>query len=142
MSSILNDVKQMLGVEADYDAFDTDIIININSVFMVLNQLGVGPKECFSIKDELATWESFTQGKIDIEATKTYVYLRTRLLFDPPANSFTISALDNQAKELGWRLLAQTEARSETEEPTENIEPMTKEDIDKMFDIVFNETED
>lgn len=132
-TSILNDIKHMLGIEPDYDAFDIDIIIDINSVFMILNQLGVGPKETFSITDSTATWDEFTRGKTDIMAVKTYIYLRTRLMFDPPTNSFTIQAFENQIKELQWRLLVQRETVKPPVTP-DDMEAMTKEDIDKLFE--------
>jgi hypothetical protein len=83
MDSILISIKKMLGIEDEYTHFDFDIIININSVLMTLNQLGVGPVVCFSItgKDEL--WTDFLGDSIDLDAVKTYVYLKVRLLFDP-----------------------------------------------------------
>lgn len=138
-NSILNDIKHLLGLDESYDVFDTDITIHINSVFMTLNQLGVGPKEPFHISSITETWEEFTQGSVDISAVKTYIYLKVRLLFDPPTNSFTITALENQAKEFEWRLLAQSDVNSEEAEgkPTspsnEAMEPLTKEEIDAMF---------
>lgn len=131
--SILNDIKHMLGVDVEYDVFDIDIIIDINSAFMSLNQLGVGPKKSFSIVDSSATWEDFTNGKTDIEAVKPYIYLKTRMLFDPPTNSFTIQAFENQIKEFEWRLMLQREVVNPSISP-DDMEAMTKEDIDKLFE--------
>lgn len=105
--SILNDIKKVLGFEPDYKAFDQDIIMHINSTFFVLHQLGVGPKQAFSISDESATWTDFTTRK-DVEAVKSLVYIKVRLLFDPPTNSFGITAMQDLAKEYEWRLNVQT----------------------------------
>lgn len=101
--SILADVKKVLGIPDDYRVFDPDIIMHINSVFMILNQLGVGPEKCFSIEDERDMWNSFADMS-QLGAVKSYVYLKVRLLFDPPSSSFVLSSLENQAKELEWRL--------------------------------------
>lgn len=102
--SILNSVKKILGIAPDYDAFDTDVIIHINSVFSTLNQLGLGPSEGFMIEDDSAVWEDFLLGDMRLNAIKTYVYLRVRVLFDPPTTGFTLTALQEQIKELEWRM--------------------------------------
>ena len=102
--SILNSVKKILGIAADYDAFDTDIIVHINSVFSTLNQLGLGPSEGFMIEDDSAVWEDFLLGDIRLNHVKTYMYLRVRVLFDPPTTGFTLTAMQEQIKELEWRL--------------------------------------
>lgn len=104
MDSILTSMKKMLGIEKEYDAFDTDLIININSVFTVLNQLGVGPKDAYSISTEDDTWSDFFADGKTIEAVKSYMYLKLRLMFDPPSNSFLVDSLNNQIRELEWRL--------------------------------------
>lgn len=103
-NSILNGTKKILGIGAEYDAFDLDIITHINSVFSTLQQLGIGPEEGFMIEDESTTWDEFLDKDKRLNAVKSYVYLRVRLLFDPPANSFLVSSLDEQRKELEWRL--------------------------------------
>lgn len=102
--SILDSVKKILGIAADYDAFDTDIIIHINSVFATLNQLGVGPELGFMIEDNKAVWEDFLSNDTRLNSVKTYVYLRVRILFDPPATGFTLTAMQEQIKELEWRI--------------------------------------
>lgn len=104
MESILTSIKKLLGIVEEYEHFDGDVIIHINSVFMTLTQLGVGPSKGFSIKDKSAVWEDFTQGKMNIEAVKTYVYLKVRLVFDPPQSSALIEAIKQQIQELEWRL--------------------------------------
>lgn len=109
MNSILNSIKQLLGIAADYTQFDVDIIIGINSAFMALNQLGIGPVSGFSISDSSTTWFSFLGAATNLEAVKSYVYMKTRLGFDPPTNSFVIDAINRQISELEWRLTIQAE---------------------------------
>lgn len=104
MESILTSIKKLLGMPEEYTAFDPDIIMHINTVFMILHQLGVGPSECFKIEGEDATWLDFIGSKTDIESVKTYVYLRVRLVFDPPQNSSLIEAMRQQINELEFRL--------------------------------------
>lgn len=107
--SILNTIKQMLGPEADVEAFDTDIIVHINSSLMTLQQLGVGKKN-FSITGPEETWNSFIDNEdVNLEAVKTYVYLKTKLVFDPPANSFVVESMERTCKEYEWRLYANAE---------------------------------
>lgn len=113
MSSILTTTKKMLGIAADYNHFDTDIIIHINSVFMTLNQLGVGPEEPVSITSEIETWSEAFGSTKNIEAIKTYTYLKVRLLFDPPASSTVLEAMNKQAAEYEWRLHIQAQIKKE-----------------------------
>lgn len=106
--SILDTTKKLLGFDWDYTAFDTDITVHINSIFFTLQQLGVGPDTGFFIADNTATWSDFI-GTDLINAVKTYMYLKVRLLFDPPATSFAIDAISKQAADLEWRLNVQQE---------------------------------
>lgn len=101
---ILLSVKKMLGLDKDYDAFDPELIIHINSVFGTLHQLGVGPEDQFRITGDSEVWSDFTTNGEQTDEVKSYVYLRVRLLFDPPSSSFVLSSLQEQAKELEWRL--------------------------------------
>lgn len=103
--SILGEIKKMLGISEDDTSYDTDIIIHINSVFMILNQLGLGPNSCFSISDKTSTWSEFNENSLDFYAPiKTYVYLRVKLVFDPPTNSFLLQSINDEIKELEYRL--------------------------------------
>lgn len=102
--SILDSIKKMLGIEAEYTHFDTDIIININSVLMILTQLGVGPDAGFIIEDSSKTWADFLGEGISVPAVKTYVYLKVKLVFDPPASSYVVDAMERQILELEWRV--------------------------------------
>lgn len=104
-TSILTSTKKILGLAEDYTAFDLDVITHINSAFSTLTQLGVGPVEGFIIEDETAVWSDFIpDNDLQYNSVKTYVYLRVRMLFDPPSTSFVIAALNEQIKELEWRL--------------------------------------
>lgn len=106
--SILASMKLMLGMEPEYNAFDTDIIIHINSILAKLTQVAVGPEEGFKLDstDPISSkWEDFlgTDSKV-LNMAKTYMYLQLRLIFDPPQNSFTQDAIKKEAEELLWRL--------------------------------------
>lgn len=102
--SVLDTTKKILQVDVDYTVFDLDIITHINSVFFTLQQLGVGPSSGFMIEDSSALWANYTLGDNALNAVKTYMYMRVRLLFDPPTTSFAIEALNKQIQELEWRL--------------------------------------
>lgn len=103
-TSILTSIKKMLGVAEDYTEFDEDIITHINSVFLNLTQLGVGPEEGFMIKDDTAVWEDFIDDSIQLQAVKTYMYLKVKLLFDPPLSSSVTESFTRMIAELEWRL--------------------------------------
>lgn len=132
MDSILLSVKKLLGIQSDYTVFDTDIIVGINSSLMFLNQIGVGPTMAFSISDERQTWYDFIGNKKNLEAVKSFVYLKTRLIFDPPSNSFLVTAIENQIKELEYRLCVQAEYTQQKPDE-EHCQIMSKEDIDALF---------
>lgn len=102
--SILNTIKKMLGLESDYDAFDTEITVHINSVLMTLTQLGVGPVDGYIITDATSLWTDFLTDISKLAAVKTYMYLKVKLVFDPPTSSFVQDALTRQATEWEWRL--------------------------------------
>ena len=105
MNSILTSIKKLLGIAEDYEHFDADLIMHINSVFMILTQLGVGPTEGFAIHDEDAIWDDFTKGRLDLEPVKTYMYLKVRLLFDSSSlSSAVIESMNRMISEFEWRL--------------------------------------
>jgi hypothetical protein len=107
--SILTSTKKVLNLAADYEAFDQDVIMHINSVFSTLNQLGVGPEVGFMIEDASSTWDAFLGIDPRLNHVKTYVYLRVRILFDPPQTGHHMSAMEKQITELEWRLNVQRE---------------------------------
>ena len=105
MESILTSIKKMLGIAEEYTQFDADIIMHINSVFTTLAQLGVGPSKGFYIESATAEWTDFVPDLTSIQAVKTYVYLKVRLLFDPTSlGSATLASYERQISELEWRL--------------------------------------
>lgn len=102
--SILISIKKLLGIDAFYEAFDTDVIIHINTVFAILTQLGYGPPEGFSIKDKSACWTDFILEENRIEAVKTYMYMKVKLIFDPPSSAAVIEAYKQNIAEFEWRI--------------------------------------
>lgn len=108
-NSILSSMKLMLGMEPEYTPFDTDVIININTVLAKLTQAGVGPREGFEITDDSQTWEDFIGTDKRLNMVKSYMYLELRRLFDPPQNSFTLDSIEKQAEEYLWRLNVQVD---------------------------------
>lgn len=111
MDSILNTVKETIGPSSDYSIFDDELIMHINSVFFTLNQLGVGPKEPFTISDSSSTWDEFVdEGQL--EAVKTYVCQKVRLIFDPPTNSALLSAIKEMISEYEWRLNVEADEKT------------------------------
>lgn len=106
MDSILTSIKKLLGISEEYTQFDDDIILHINTVFLNLTQLGVGPEEGFFIEDDTSDWEDFVdiESNMPLQAIKTYVYLKVKLLFDPPLSSSVIESMNRMIAELEWRL--------------------------------------
>ena len=102
--SIFKSIKALLGPDADYDVFDSDILIFINGTLATLTQLGIGPSEGYRITGESETWQDFLGNYTDLESVKTYIYLKVKLVFDPPASSAVMSAYQETCKELEWRL--------------------------------------
>ena len=107
--SILLTIKKLLGIDKNYNVFDSDIIIHINSVFMILYQLGVGPDKPFSIEGESETWSQFSSDVSLYQLVKSYIYLKVRLIFDPPSAGVLHQAVERQISEFEWRLNVQSE---------------------------------
>ena len=104
MDSILTSVKKLLGIAESYTAFDADIIMHINAVFLVLQQLGVGPEKGFGIVDASAVWDDFLPGDERVKAIASYMGAKVRLAFDPPQSSTAMEALKNIVAEMEFRL--------------------------------------
>ena len=104
MDSILTSIKKQIGIDSGYKHFDADIIMAINTVFSVLQQLGVGPSDGFRITDDSTTWDDYVANRPDLESLKTYIGIRVKLIFDPPTNSAVLTALKETKSELEWRL--------------------------------------
>lgn len=115
MESILTSIKKLLGIDQDYDHFDNDIIMHINGVLMTLNQIGIGPVEGFSITSDAETWGNFLGEYTNLEAVKTYVHLKVRMVFDPPSSSAVMESMKRQADEYEWRLQLQGEMNNKEE---------------------------
>lgn len=115
--SILNDVKKFLGLQEDYTAFDQDILININGSLSTLQQLGVGPDVGFVVVDETTQWSDFSDDSSQLHASRLYICLKTKLVFDPPSTGYLVTSYEKQIQELEWRL-------NTRREETEWIDPM------------------
>jgi len=103
-SSILTSIKKLLGLTEEYQSFDQDIIMHINTVLGILTQLGVGPVEGFAIEDETATWSDYLGDDNRLSMVKSYIYLKVKTLFDPSLTSTVNEAINRNISELEWRL--------------------------------------
>lgn len=109
MDSILTSIKKLLGIEEEYEQFDVDIIMHINSVFAILTQLGAGPSTGFMISDDSAVWSDFMSDMSKLQFIKTYMYQKVKLMFDPPQSSAAIEALNRSISELEFRISVQVD---------------------------------
>ena len=104
--SILTSIKKMHGIDEMDESFDMELIMHINGALMIMTQLGVGPKEGFSITSKDEEWDQLLEGRKDLDLVFSDVYLRTKLVFDPPQNSFLVASMKEQIKEYDWRIEA------------------------------------
>ena len=104
MESILDSIKQLLGIEIEDINFDKELTIHINGALMVITQLGVGPTTGYRIADKNNNWSELLGDRTDLDLVKSDVYLRVRLMFDPPQNSFLVKSIEEQIKEYDWRI--------------------------------------
>lgn len=102
--SVLTSIKKMLGIVEEYEHFDSDLIMHINSVFSILTQLGVGPSTGFMIEDKNASWKDFISDEAKLMLVKSYMHLKVKLLFDPPLSSAVLECYKTQISEYEWRL--------------------------------------
>lgn len=102
--SILKSTKKILGLAEDYTPFDLDVITHLNATFSILDQLGVGPEGGFFIEDDTIVWADYAVPPNQLHLIKTYVFLKVKLLFDPPTTSFLIDSTNKQLSEYEWRL--------------------------------------
>lgn len=111
MDSILNTTKKQLGIDTEDDSFDIDIIVCINTVLYKLHELGIGPTKGLIIQDKDDSWDELLNDSniTNLEGIKTYIYLKTKILFDPPTNSTILEALKSEASEIEWRMLQTVE---------------------------------
>lgn len=113
--SILDYVKKLLGIQKDYTHFDPDVIYGINAAFAVLTQLGVGPEEGFMIIDDTAKWNDFVSDTFRLSLIKPYIYLKTKLLFDPPSSSTLTDVMKATITEYEWRLFVGSDGGDDNE---------------------------
>ena len=107
--TILKTVKTLLGLDDESDAFDDEIKLHINGVFLTLKQLNVGPTTGYFLSTGDETWEEFFGTDPVIELVKNYVYLKVRLVFDPPSSSFVLDAYTKQSTEMEFRILVEAD---------------------------------
>lgn len=108
-ASILDSTKKLLGFESEYTAYDVDITIFVNSAFSTLKDMGIGPETGFLIVDNSALWSDYISRQDLLGMVQHYVYLSTRLVFDPPTTSFGISAIEKMLEQFSWRILVAAE---------------------------------
>lgn len=118
--SILLSIKKLLGPSGDYDYFDPDIIIHINTYLMALTQMGVGPAKGFRIEDDSATWADFLSDEYNLDAVKTYLYAKVKLIFDPPLSSSVAQALEKVIAECEWRISVTADPWEDVKEEIQN----------------------
>lgn len=132
MSSILTDTKKMLGIAAQDTSFDADIIMHINTVFMVLAQLGVGPDDGFEISDSTTGWDEYVQGKM-LNPVKSYMYAKVRMIFDPPTSGAVTEALNHTIDELEFRLNVEVENMKYDKEQSDDVQDDSYDIIGSLF---------
>ena len=118
MESILTSIKKLLGITEEDDSFDMDITMLINSAFVALQQLGVGPSEGFVIEDDLATWVEFLPNDTAINTVRHYIWLKVKMVFDPPTSSFVMDAIKHEIAEDEWRLMVYADLKPAEEVTT------------------------
>lgn len=122
LDSILLSIKRLLGIDLICEDFDDEIVIHINSVLVILSQLGVGPPGGFNVTDTSQTWSMFAGGRTDIEFIKTYVFMKVKLIFDPPQGSSAIESMNRVISELEWRINVAVDPEETTEGEEENAD--------------------
>ena len=128
-SSILTSTKKVLGIADSYEVFDHDIITNINSAFSTLAQLGVGPANGFFIEDKGTDWEEFPVSAVQLAQVRTYVFLKTQLLFDPPTLGFLLDLKQKQIQEYEWRLSTWRDWENNPVDPMTVVVPADDEEV-------------
>ena len=111
--SILTDVKTMLGIYYEDNAFDAELIMHINGTFMTLHQLGIGPESGFYITGPDTEWSEFSDNAHLVDSVKMFVFMKVRMIFDPPASSVVADAINQRLSEIEWRLTSQAEMDAE-----------------------------
>lgn len=132
MDSILITIKKMLGIDAEDDSFDMDIIVIINSIIPSLTQMGIGPSKGYVVLSSENLWSDYLKDNvINLEGIKTYIFLKTKLVFDPPANSTMIEAYNKMISELEWRMMLNVETNNLNYDEDNPIEEKGDEEDEK-----------
>lgn len=113
--SILTTIKMLLGCTEEDTSYDSQIITDINSVFSILTQLGIGPKDGFIISDKSNVWSEFIDDKKELYMVKSYIYLKVKLMFDPPLSGGAMDVIERGIREFEWRLNSAIDYPSESE---------------------------
>lgn len=139
--SVLNSVKKNLGIPIDYNVFDTDVIMHINLAFSTLRQLGIGKDKTIRINNSEDEWTKlFEQYDSCLDFIKDYTYLKVRTLFDPPTTSFVLDALNNNIKEIEWRIQLQLECiddKINSESPKDESDIITDAEIEDIWNSII-----
>ena len=135
--SILNDIKKMLGITEDYDVFDTDIMVHINGAIGILNQLGIGV-EGFFLSTATQTWKDLLGEKeLGFQNVKQYIYLKTKVVFDPPTSGFALDSMQALIKETEWRLNALYEVETKKKEESGcDCNALTPDQMHSLIDLI------
>lgn len=124
--SILATTKKALGIHDTNTDFDPDVIMYINSVLPTLRQLGVGPSTGYAIAGRENSWSELLGGGAKYNDVQSYIYMKVRMLFDPPGTSYHLNAMEEMIKEAEWRINA---SREETDWVNPNPVPETSGDV-------------
>ena len=124
-NNILQDIKKLLNIDSNFNVFDTDIKIHINSALATLKQLGVSEDKNFVLDTGAEVWSDFLgeDSGLDLEPVKTYVYIRVRILFDPPQSGYGIQSFEKMAQELEWRLNVLVDKEVEHDDQKRGLDP-------------------
>lgn len=112
--SILESTKKYLGLTEEYEVYNPDIIMHINTAISTLTQLGVNPPKGFTVEDSLAKWSGYLGNDKStlLGFVKQYVFFKVRAAFDPPTASSVTEAINRSISELEFRI------KTEVETPT------------------------
>lgn len=120
IESILTSIKKLLGIQEDYTHFDNDIVMHINSVFFILEQLGVNSGTHFSIEDKEKLWNDYVTPDQNLAVLKSYMYLRVKLIFDPPLSGSLVEVIKAQIAEYEFRIMIEVDSKPLVEEVIDN----------------------
>lgn len=115
--SILTHTKKVLGIAEDFDAFDVDVLMYINSALGTLQQIGIGPEEGLIVTDDTTKWDAIGVTPSKLGMVKTYIALSVRSAFDPPTSSYGIEAVRKQIEQLEWRLYVHADLNEGVDQP-------------------------